>query len=157
VVPPVLDGPHGDYAYVIKVVESSNTFQPAGTVLSGIWTFASKCAEEKCTGRIVSSGGATYTYTYDGEKLVAKGSRDSACLDYNTGQPIPGSDGTYHEEIVSKLHVAKRAKAKDGHVGVPLVLEGTQTQTQRNIRQYANCQTGTTRQERTVKATLDKG
>jgi hypothetical protein len=123
-------------------------------VLTGVWTFASSCmTSDSCTGTIVSSGGASYTFTYDGTTLVARGTRLSSCLDLATGQPIAGTEGAYSEAIVNTLRVTKRVAAAAGHVGAPQAMTGTATQVQRNVRRVANCSTTPTSQTRTVQMT----
>jgi serine/threonine-protein kinase len=140
--------PQGTYRIAVTIVKSTNPIEGPGTVLRGIWTVVTHCDATPCTGTVTSTTGARYTSTWDGTTLVTKGTRESACLDV-AGQPVPGGQGVYHEEITNTLTVARRTA--DGR---PAELRGTGEQTQTRVRSFSACRAGTTAESRTLVVVL---
>ena len=89
---------------VLRRIPANSKGDPVGTTVTSRWRVTpTRCDENQCTGRVKSSSGAVYRYTWDGAELTLQRAQDQAVLtcEDDAGQPIPAStaDALYDYEV----------------------------------------------------------
>jgi serine/threonine-protein kinase len=107
--------PTGEYDVKTEVTKSDDPSTPVGPGDSVTWTLAPNCDGLTCTGKLKSSSGATYSYTWDGTTLQfirADEPGDYGCVYLDgpqEGDKVPGIEFTSEYSYIYSPVIPERA------------------------------------------------